>query len=185
MPSAELVGYSNLALYSAMAVFTVSMLIFAAYLAALGPVRRAASKRRSRSRSRRERLGGYARRGRLGGRPRSPRRPTRCRPSGAGVRSAGGRAPARARKTGNIALHLGWLGDPAARRLGRDARARGHALAAGQHVRVRDGGARGCPARLLACRTRRGLRWLGLFVTGPVLLSLGWPCAVSTPRPPS
>jgi hypothetical protein len=28
MPSAELVGYSNLALYSAMAVFTVSMLIF-------------------------------------------------------------------------------------------------------------------------------------------------------------
>ena len=38
MPSAELVGYSNLALYSAMAVFTVSMLVFAAYLAALGPV---------------------------------------------------------------------------------------------------------------------------------------------------
>ena len=38
MPSAELVGYSNLALYSAMAIFTVSMLLFAAYLAALGPV---------------------------------------------------------------------------------------------------------------------------------------------------
>ena len=38
MPSAELVGYSNLALYSAMAIFTVSMLVFAAYLAALGPV---------------------------------------------------------------------------------------------------------------------------------------------------
>jgi len=49
MPSAELVGYSNLALYSAMAVFTVSMLIFAAYLAALGPVAaERGSKRRSR-----------------------------------------------------------------------------------------------------------------------------------------
>jgi hypothetical protein len=39
MPSADLVGYSNLALYSAMAVFTISMLLFATYLAALGPVR--------------------------------------------------------------------------------------------------------------------------------------------------
>ena len=49
MPSAELVGYSNLALYSAMAVFTVSMLLFAAYLAALGPVAaERGSKRRSR-----------------------------------------------------------------------------------------------------------------------------------------
>ena len=47
MPSADLVGYSNLALYSAMGVFTVSMLLFTTYLAALGPVRteRAASLR--------------------------------------------------------------------------------------------------------------------------------------------
>ena len=51
MPSAELVGYSNLALYSAMAIFTVSMLLFAAYLAALGPVAaERGPKRRPRSR---------------------------------------------------------------------------------------------------------------------------------------
>jgi cytochrome c-type biogenesis protein CcsB len=33
----ELAGWSNLALYSAMVVFTIAMLLFAAYLAALGP----------------------------------------------------------------------------------------------------------------------------------------------------
>jgi hypothetical protein len=37
-PSAQLAGYSNIALYSAMAVYTVAMLLFAGHLAALGPV---------------------------------------------------------------------------------------------------------------------------------------------------
>ena len=40
-PSPELAGAANLALYSAMAVFTIAMLLYAAYLAALGPVSRA------------------------------------------------------------------------------------------------------------------------------------------------
>ncbi|HEX2705653.1 MAG TPA: hypothetical protein VHM65_07835, partial [Candidatus Lustribacter sp.] len=37
MPSTELAGYANLALYSAMVVFAVTMLVFTAHLAALGP----------------------------------------------------------------------------------------------------------------------------------------------------
>ncbi|MBK7612125.1 MAG: hypothetical protein IPJ15_13085 [Actinomycetales bacterium] len=37
-PSPELASAANLALYSAMVVFTIAMLLYAAYLAALGPV---------------------------------------------------------------------------------------------------------------------------------------------------
>ncbi|HOA02809.1 MAG: c-type cytochrome biogenesis protein CcsB [Actinomycetales bacterium] len=40
-PSPELASAANLALYSAMAVFTIAMLLYTAYLAALGPVSRA------------------------------------------------------------------------------------------------------------------------------------------------
>lgn len=39
-PSPELAGAANLALYSSMAVFTIAMLLYTAYLAALGPVSR-------------------------------------------------------------------------------------------------------------------------------------------------
>ena len=160
MPSAELVGYSNLALYSAMAVFTVSMLLFAAYLAALGPV---AAERGSKRRSRELVAAGSA----SVGTPTAERRrgrPTDAPPpadavhgrSGAGVRSAGGRAlgsgaqDRQHRAVPRLARH------PAARRLGRDARARGHASAVGQHVRVRDGGGRGCRRSPTACSPGAG-----------------------------
>jgi hypothetical protein len=96
MPSANLVGYSNLALYSAMGVFTVSMLLFAAYLAALGPVR---NERVSSSRNRELVVAGGAVQDAGGA-------PSRIQAPGA---PADEPSP-RARKTANIALSLAWLG---------------------------------------------------------------------------
>ena len=63
---------------------------------------------------------------------------------------------------------------PPARRLGGPARAVGAPLAAGQHVRVRRR-RRDVHRALAFCvwSTRRDLRWLGLFVIAPVLLTLG------------
>ncbi len=115
MPSAELVGYSNLALYSAMAVFTVSMLIFAAYLAALGPV---TAERGSKRRSRELVAAGNASVGTPTAGSVSARTPADAPPPADAVPAEGapvsdppvGEPSARARKTGNIALYLAWLG---------------------------------------------------------------------------
>jgi cytochrome c-type biogenesis protein CcsB len=173
MPSTMLVGYSNLALYSAMAVFTVAMLLFASYLAALGPV---AGER------------GAAR----AGRRRSRELVAAARTQGGGTNSAGGgavgggvpaevSAPAgatemaspRARKLGGIALSLSWLGTFL---LLASVALRGLAVMRPPWGNMFEFATAGCAAAALAyCALARRNRWewLGIFVIGPVLLTLG------------
>ena len=96
-------------------------------------------------------------------RPAAPRRPRR----GAGLRPAGdvaagdraGAEPSAARKAGSIALSLTWLGTLLLVVVGRDARARGHASAVGQHVRVRRRGPLFCV--LAYCLVARGATCAG------------------------
>jgi cytochrome c-type biogenesis protein CcsB len=160
MPSADLVGYSNLALYSAMGVFTVSMLLFAAYLAALGPV---AAERGSR-RSRQLVAAGSG-----------------SAASGSAAPSASGDDPhtgsqepsARARKTANIALSLAWLGTLL---LIASVVMRGLAVMRPPWGNMFEFATAGAAAAALAyclLARRRHWEWLGLFVIGPVLLTLG------------
>jgi cytochrome c-type biogenesis protein CcsB len=169
MPSAELVGYSNLALYSAMAIFTVSMLLFAAYLAALGPV---AAERGTKRRSRQLVAA------RSGAAEAST--PTDA-PSPADVPLAGGPLPdalseppsPRAARTGNIALSLAWLGTLL---LIASVAMRGLAVMRppwGNMFEFATAGAAAASLAYCLLARRRHWEWLGLFVIGPVLLILG------------
>jgi cytochrome c-type biogenesis protein CcsB len=159
MPSADLVGYSNLALYSAMAVFTVSMLLFAAYLAALGPV---ASERKSTRRTRE--LVGAGSGGTGSGDPASAPDDSRT----------GSEEPsARARKTASIALSLAWLGTLL---LIASVGMRGLAVMRppwGNMFEFATAGAAAASLAYCLLARRRHWEWLGLFVIGPVLLTLG------------
>src|SRR6476620_6485548 len=164
MPSAELVGYSNLALYSAMAVFTVSMLLFAAYLAALGPV---AAERASKRRPRQlVAAGGSA----------TTVTPTDAPPPSDAPRvaeAAAGEPSARARKTGNIALSLAWLGTLL---LIASVVMRGLAVMRppwGNMFEFATAGAAAASLAYCLLARRRHWEWLGLFVIGPILLTLG------------
>ena len=155
MPSAELVGYSNLALYSAMAIFTVSMLLFAAYLAALGPV---AAERGTTRRSRQ--LVGAGAAGTAAG------------VDVADAPSSDGPSP-RARRTGNIALSLAWLGTLL---LIASVVMRGLAVLRppwGNMFEFATAGAAAASLAYCLLARRRHWEWLGLFVIGPVLLTLG------------
>ena len=157
-------AYANLALYSAMAVFTLAMLAYAVYLAgARAAAAPSAAEPRARARS-------WSAAGGAGGRrPAAPARRGR-RPAGRS-RPAGGRRRCRcaARKAAGIAL------DPDLAR---------HPRCSSPSVVLR--GARRCTAgrwatcssspssarcswcwRYCAGRTRRDLRWLGLFVVAP------------------
>jgi cytochrome c-type biogenesis protein CcsB len=159
MPSANLVGYSNLALYSAMGVFTVSMLLFAAYLAALGPVR---NERVSSSRNRELVVAGGAVQD-VGGAP--SRIPAPGEPAD--------EPSPRARKTANIALSLAWLGSLL---LVASVVLRGLAVMRPPWGNMFEFATAGCAVAALgycAVARRRHWEWLGLFVIGPVLLTLG------------
>ena len=178
MPSAELVGYSNLALYSAMAVFTVSMLIFAAYLAALGPV---AAERGSKRRSRELVAAGNASVGTPTAGSVSARTPADAPPPADAVQAEGvpasdppvGEPSARARKTGNIALYLAWLGTLL---LVASVVMRGLAVMRppwGNMFEFATAGAAAASLAYCLLARRRHWEWLGLFVIGPILLTLG------------
>ena len=160
MPSADLVGYSNLALYSAMAVFTVSMLLFAAYLAALGPVASERGSRRSRQARQLVTAGS-------GG-------STASTTLGAGDSHTRSEEPsARARMTANIALSLAWLGTLL---LIASVVMRGLAVMRppwGNMFEFATAGAAAAALTYCVLARRRHWEWLGLFVIGPVLLTLG------------
>jgi cytochrome c-type biogenesis protein CcsB len=169
MPSAELVGYSNLALYSAMAVFTVSMLLFAAYLAALGPVAaERGTKRRSRQlvASRSGAAGASS--------PTDAPPPTDAPLPGAPSPDALSEPPSpRAARTGNIALSLAWLGTLL---LIASVAMRGLAVMRppwGNMFEFATTGSLAVSLAFCVLSLRRDVRWLGLFVVGPVLLTLG------------
>ena len=161
MPSADLVGYSNLALYSAMGVFTVSMLLFAAYLAALGPV---ASERGSSRRSRQLVTAGSGTGSAKGS----------AATSGGGDTHTRSEEPsARARRTAGIALSLAWLGTLL---LIASVVMRGLAVMRppwGNMFEFATAGAAAASLAYCVMARRRHWEWLGLFVIGPVLLTLG------------
>jgi cytochrome c-type biogenesis protein CcsB len=158
MPSAELVGYSNLALYSAMGVYTVAMLLFAAYLAALGPV---AAGRGSSRRTQQLVAAGSSGSGSAGS-------------ATAAVVDVPADGPsARARRLGNVAISLSWL---ATLLLVASVAMRGLAVMRPPWGNMFEFATAGCAAAGLAyclLARRRHWEWLGLFVIGPVLLTLG------------
>jgi cytochrome c-type biogenesis protein CcsB len=169
MPSAELVGYSNLALYSAMAVFTVSMMLFAAYLAALGPV---AAERGTKRRSRQLVA---ARSGAAGvSTPTDPPPPVDAPLAGGPSPDALSEPPSpRAARTGNIALSLAWLGTLL---LIASVAMRGLAVMRppwGNMFEFATAGAAAASLAYCLLARRRHWEWLGLFVIGPILLILG------------
>ena len=169
MPSAELVGYSNLALYSAMAVFTVSMLLFAAYLAALGPV---AAERGTKRRSRQLVASRSAAAGASS--PTDAPPPTDAPLPGAPSPDALSEPPSpRAARTGSIALSLAWLGTLL---LIASVAMRGLAVMRppwGNMFEFATAGAAAASLAYCLLARRRHWEWLGLFVIGPILLILG------------
>jgi cytochrome c-type biogenesis protein CcsB len=156
MTNETLAGYANLSLYSAMGVLTIAMLCYAVYLAGLLPARDRVADRELVA---------------AGGLPASPAAPSEVpseTPSEAPLE-----APLRARKAAGIASTTTWLG--------------GLLLVAS--VALRGLSVQRWPlgnmfefAVMLSMfvimafsiwSTRRDLRWLGVLVTGAVLLVLG------------
>jgi cytochrome c-type biogenesis protein CcsB len=164
MTNENLAGYANLSLYSAMAVFTIAMVCHAVYLAALLPAR---DRLRDRAVDRDSELvtaGGGA--GTAVGGPALPVRPT------------GGELSARARKAAGIASTTTWLGGFL---LVLSVALRGLAVHRWPLGNMFEFAVMGSMFTVLAYSiwsTRRDLRWLGLFITGPVLLVLGMAVAV-------
>ncbi|HEX8972800.1 c-type cytochrome biogenesis protein CcsB [Oryzihumus sp.] len=138
-----LASYSNLSLYSAMAVFTIAMISFAIDLAGVAPKVAAPARE----------LAG------AGG------------PATTEVTPA---APApRRRKAAGIGMSLSWLG---AALLVAATALRGLSVERPPLGNMYEFSLVGCSfvmAVFLGLSTRRDLRWLGLFVVGPVLLTLG------------
>jgi cytochrome c-type biogenesis protein CcsB len=169
MPSAELVGYSNLALYSAMAIFTVSMLLFAAHLAALGPV---AAERGTKRRSRQLVA---ARSGAAGAStPTDPPPPVDAPLAGGPSPDALSEPPSpRAARTGNIALSLAWLGTLL---LIASVAMRGLAVMRppwGNMFEFATAATAAVGAAYSLLAKRNNWQWLGVFIVTPILLVLG------------
>ncbi len=164
MPSTSLVSYSNVALYSAMAVFTIAMLLFAFYLAALGPV--TLERSTTRKQVRRSELVGAAT-----GRP---GRRARTAPSAGDVGDVGDLAPTpRARRLAGTALSVSWLGTFL---IVASVVLRGVAVNRPPWGNMFEFACAGAAALALAycsLARRNHWEWLGLFVIGPVLLTLG------------
>lgn len=161
MTNETLAGYANLSLYSAMGVLTIAMLCYAVYLAGLLPTRDRAADQKSRDRELVAAGAGPAGvHDSTGGMPERPA----ASPS---------EAPLRARKAAGVASTTTWLG--------------GLLLVAS--VAMRGLSVQRWPlgnmfefAVMLSMfvimafsiwSTRRDLRWLGVIVTGAVLLVLG------------
>jgi cytochrome c-type biogenesis protein CcsB len=166
MPSTSLVSYSNVALYSAMAVFTIAMLLFAFYLAALGPV--TLERSTTRKQLRRSELVGAAT-----GRP--DRRATTATTTSTGdVGDVGDLAPTpRARRLAGTALSVSWLGTFL---IVASVVLRGVAVMRPPWGNMFEFACAGAAALALAycsLARRNHWEWLGLFVIGPVLLTLG------------
>jgi ABC-type transport system involved in cytochrome c biogenesis permease subunit len=164
MTNESLAGYANLSLYSAMAVFTIAMVCHAIYLAALLPAR---DQLRGRAVDRDSELvtaGAGAVSG-VGGPP-LPAQP------------AEGELSSRTRTAAGIAATTTWLGGFL---LVLSVALRGLAVHRWPLGNMFEFAVMGSMFTVLAYSTwstRRDLRWLGLFITGPVLLVLGMAVAV-------
>ncbi len=174
MTDQALASYSNLALYSTMAVLTLAMLAFAVDLAALGS-------RVQRSAAGRDR-GGDRELVTAGSAPATTGDPEGARDAN-GPGSAGSGAPdgsADRRQWAGIGMSLSWLG---AALLVACVALRGlsvHRAPLGNMYEFAIVAAAFVMVAFLGWSLRRDLRWLGLFVVGPVLLILGLALAVYT-----
>ena len=143
-----LASYSNVSLYSAMAVFTIAMISFAADLAGVAP--------RAAARADERQLVGA-------GAPAAP----------APLSDTGAPDEPRRRKAAGIAMSLSWLG---AALLVAATALRGLSVHRAPLGNMYEFSLVGCSFVMvvfLGLALRRDLRWLGLFVVGPVLLTLG------------
>ncbi len=158
-PSAELASAANLALYSAMAVYTIAMLLYAAYLAALGPVSGTAA-----SREKARELVAVAADG------------SAVADSGVSGEVGGGAADGpsmRARKLAGSAFGMTCL---ATLVLVGSVALRGLAVMRppwGNMFEFATAGATAAAVAYCLLARRNRWEWLGLFVVGPVLLTLG------------
>jgi cytochrome c-type biogenesis protein CcsB len=168
MTNETLAGYANVSLYSAMAVFTIAMVCHAIYLAGLLPARDRASSREHE----------LVAAGATGAEAPVEPGPEALSPGEPATRHTEDDVPLRARKAAGIAATTTWLG--------------GFLLVVS--VALRGISVQRWPlgnmfefAVMLSMFTvlaycfwssRRDLRWLGLFITGPVLLVLGMAVAV-------
>ncbi len=170
MNATTLASYANISLYSAMAVLTLSMLGYAAYLAGSLPARdRAGAEQLPADR---ELVGAGA--------PRSgPKAPTVAAgtPDAAAALAAGsdgaGQVGARARKAGGVAGSFAWL---ATLLIAASVVMRGlavHRAPLGNIFEFVTMASLFVMIVFCAWSTRRDLRWLGIFVVAPVLLMLG------------
>jgi len=172
MTNETLAGYANLSLYSAMAVFTIAMVCHAVYLAGLLPARDRAADRASLPAARRERE--------LVGAAGAVEADDLGVPAGGGdaVPPASAEVPARARSAAGIASTTTWLGGFL---LVVSVLLRGLAVHRWPLGNMFEFAVMGSMFTVIAYSiwsTRRDLRWLGLFITGPVLLLLGMAVAV-------
>ncbi len=157
-PSPELAGAANLVLYSAMAVFTVAMLLFAAYLAALGP----APSRRTAPAKALVTVGA----GSGGHGDADP-------PSPADAALDADGPSLRARKLAGSAVSMTWL---ATVLLVGSIALRGLSVMRppwGNMFEFATAGAAAAAVGFSVLVKRNRWEWLGLFVVGPVLLTLG------------
>ncbi len=162
MTNETLASYANLSLYSAMAVLTLSMLGYAAYLAGLLPAREARAESVEGAQARELVAAGGVAVGAGGG-------------SGDAVTTSpsGTEVPLRARKAGGIAQTLAILGTVL---LLVSAALRGASVQRwplGNMFEFGVASALFTMVVFVAWGVRRDLKWLGLFVVAPVLILLG------------
>ncbi|MGE9807397.1 MULTISPECIES: c-type cytochrome biogenesis protein CcsB [unclassified Janibacter] len=169
MTNETLATYANLSIYSAMGVLTLAMIGYALYLAGLVPQRGEAALAETETRVRERvgsgvRSGGAADGGVAGVAP---------------VHGTSGRValdastPARARKAAGVAQSLSWLG---AILLVAAVALRGLSVQRAPLGNMHEfavAGAMFVMVGFCLWGLRRDLRWLGLFITAPVLLTLG------------
>ncbi|HET8768097.1 MAG TPA: c-type cytochrome biogenesis protein CcsB [Pedococcus sp.] len=169
MTNETLAGYANLSLYSAMAVFTIAMVCHAIYLAGLLPARDRAVAKDATSARERELVG-------AGAPAETVSAPAAA--AAAGSPTDGPELSKRARSAAGIASTTTWLGGLL---LLASVVLRGLSVDRWPLGNMFEFAVMGSMFTSLAYSiwsTRRDLRWLGLFITGPVLLVLGMAVAV-------
>ena len=174
MTNETLAQYANLAVYSAMAVLALAMIAYAAYLAWLVPARAdaRAEARADEQAQARELMPAAVSAPRSGtGEAASPLESPATGPQA--QPDAGDPTPLRARKAAGIARSLAILGTAL---LFAGAAMRGasvHRWPLGNMYEFSVAGSFFTMAVFLGWSSRRDLRWLGVFVVTPVLLTLG------------
>jgi cytochrome c-type biogenesis protein CcsB len=176
MTNETLAGYANVSLYSAMAVFTIAMLCFAVYLAGLLPARDRATARTSELAADRERVADRDRElvaaGAGGAEADATASTATAAPAGP-ARPDESHVPSRARAAAGIGATTTWLGGML---LLVSVVLRGLSVGRWPLGNMFEFAVMGSMFTSIAFSiwsSKRDLRWLGLFITGPILLVLG------------